>query len=122
MTVYANGVLVQQSTKVLGVTPAGINGDLLQADALYLQDHGNNVAFNNIWFIPDATEKSLPYSTIIGGVTSIAKYTITPKTESFTNDLMKSLSHYNLTGRMNSKNKNASPAFLNNNLTINISK
>lgn len=52
MTVYLNGVLVQDSTPVPVTTEAGFSGSQLNAGALFLQDHGNNVVYNNIWFIP----------------------------------------------------------------------
>lgn len=52
MTVYLNGVLVQDATPVPITTEAGFSGSQLNAGALFLQDHGNNVVYNNIWFIP----------------------------------------------------------------------
>lgn len=52
MTVYLNGVLVQDSTPVPVTTEAGFSGSQLNAGALFLQDHGNNVVYNNIWFVP----------------------------------------------------------------------
>ncbi len=52
MTVYLNGVLIQDSTPVPVTTEAGFSGSQLNAGALFLQDHGNNVVYNNIWFVP----------------------------------------------------------------------
>jgi len=49
-TVYANGVLVQDKSVVTVTTEAGFQGT-----TLYLQNHGNEVIFNNIWMIPNAT-------------------------------------------------------------------
>jgi hypothetical protein len=68
MTVYANGVLVQDSVPVLGVTTAGLGGSLLIPYGLYTQNHGNEVVYNNIWFVQNATVKSLPYESVLGGV------------------------------------------------------
>ncbi len=68
MTVYANGVLVQDGTKVTGVTTAGVAGNLLIPAPLYVQNHGNDVVYNNVWFIPNATPGSLPYSTMLNSV------------------------------------------------------
>lgn len=69
MTVYSNGVLTQSATPVKNVTTAGVNGNLLVPGQLYLQNHGNEVVYNNIWFIPNATLTSLPYETILSSVT-----------------------------------------------------
>lgn len=60
MTVYLNGVLVQDKTLVTGITEAGYAGNIL-----YLQDHGPNVVYNNIWMVANATEASLPYATLL---------------------------------------------------------
>lgn len=71
MTVYLNGVLVQDSTPVAVTTEAGFSGSQLSAGALYLQDHSNDVVFNNIWFIPstatthDELLQSLPYDSVL---------------------------------------------------------
>lgn len=71
MTVYLNGVLVQNNVKVPITTEAGFTGSQLAAGALYLQDHGNEVVYNNVWWIPGATTTSLPYSTVLASVTGI---------------------------------------------------
>jgi hypothetical protein len=60
-TTYLNGVLVQDGTPVSVVTEGGFNGT-----TLYLQNHGNEVVFNNIWMIPNATPATLPYGPLIG--------------------------------------------------------
>jgi len=71
MTVYLNGVLVQDSTPVPVTTEAGFSGSQLSPGALFLQDHGNDVVFNNIWFIPstatshDELLQSLPYENVL---------------------------------------------------------
>jgi hypothetical protein len=62
---------VQDSTPVAVTTEAGFSGSQLSAGALYLQDHSNDVVFNNIWFIPrtvnthDELLQSLPYSDVL---------------------------------------------------------
>ncbi len=60
MTLYLNGVLVQNKTQVTGITEAGFAGN-----SLYLQDHGHDVVYNNIWAVANATETSLPYSSLL---------------------------------------------------------
>jgi hypothetical protein len=75
-TVYLNGVQVQNATSVPGITEAGFAGT-----TLYLQNHGTDAVFNNVWFIPNATTTSLPYQTILSGVVGIKgdAYRISPK-------------------------------------------
>ena len=67
MTIYLNGVLVQDKSVVTVITEAGFSGN-----SLYLQNHGNEVIFNNIWAVQNATETSLPFATILGGATGLA--------------------------------------------------
>jgi len=71
-TLYVNGVQVQNNTAVNVVTEAGFAGS-----TLYLQNHGNEVIFNNIWLIPNATPTSLPYSTLTPP-TSLRPFLISP--------------------------------------------
>jgi hypothetical protein len=71
MTVYLNGVLVQDSTPAAVTTEAGLTGSQLSAAGLYLQDHGNEVIFNNIWCIPEATVQNRPWSSIINSVVGV---------------------------------------------------
>lgn len=74
MTVYANGVLVQEQTVVSNKTTAAPLNDVIGDGPLYLQNHNNEVVYNNIWFIPGATTTSLPYSKILEStVVAIAK-------------------------------------------------
>lgn len=65
MTVYANGVLVQDSVPIKGATTAPQGGSLLLPGGIYLQNHTNDVVYTNIWFIPNATVKSFPYQTVL---------------------------------------------------------
>ncbi len=72
-TTYANGVLVQEGTAVSVVTEAGFNGT-----TLYLQNHGNEVIYNNIWIIPNATPATLPYNKLVA-TSGIGSFRIAPK-------------------------------------------
>jgi hypothetical protein len=49
--VTLNGVVVQENTEVPAATPAGL-AEAQGPAGLMLQDHGNLVAFRNIWVIP----------------------------------------------------------------------
>lgn len=81
MTVYLNGVLVQDSTPVPVTTEAGFSGSQLNPGSLFLQDHGNNVVFNNIWFVPfagndhAALRAAIPFDSVLthAGVVSIRR-------------------------------------------------
>jgi hypothetical protein len=73
-TTYANGVQVQDATPVTVITEAGFNGT-----TLYLQNHGNEVIYNNIWMIPNATPTSLPYSQLLEGPVPIRISPLKPK-------------------------------------------
>lgn len=52
MTVYLNGVLVQDDVEVPTPTTAAPLGDEGPLGPLHLQDHGNPVRFRNIWVLP----------------------------------------------------------------------
>jgi hypothetical protein len=70
MTVYANGVLVQDATRCPNITTgASSTPSALQPGPLCLQNHTNEVAFNNVWVVPGATTKTLPYSSILSAAT-----------------------------------------------------
>ncbi len=99
MTVYANGVLVQDSVPVKSVTTAGQGGSLLIPAGLYLQNHGNDVVFNNIWFLPNATVKTLPYQTILAAVTVNTNYTQKPNFVNENGATNKAGSQFDLSGR-----------------------
>jgi hypothetical protein len=91
MTVYMNGVLIQDSVPVPVTTEAGLGGSQLNPAGLYLQDHGNNVVFNNVWFVPapaagmthDQLRQVLPYESVLeeAGVVSLRSFNPRPRTE-----------------------------------------
>lgn len=99
MTVYANGVRTQDATHVLGVTTAGVGGNLLVPSPLYLQNHGNEVVFNNIWFIPNATPASLPYETLTGPVVGLREKTLNPMRGDWKDAESRAYGRYDLAGR-----------------------
>ena len=49
VTVFHNGVLIQDHAPVSAATAAAMQGEGPDAGPLYLQDHGNPVRFRNIW-------------------------------------------------------------------------
>ncbi len=51
MTVYHNGTLIHKDLEVRGSTAAG-NAETPEPAGILLQDHGNNIRFRNIWFLP----------------------------------------------------------------------
>jgi len=77
MTVYLNGVLVQDSVPVPVTTEAGATGSQLTAAYLALQNHSNEVVFNNIWFVPFSgtnhaeLRAALPWQTVLSGTTAL---------------------------------------------------
>jgi hypothetical protein len=104
MTIYANGVMTQDATPVLGVTTSGVGGNLLVPAPLYLQNHGNEVVFNNIWFIPNATTATLPYSTLLGSVVGLRDDAIKPLRGSASQGLSGWLGGYDVSGRKADRN------------------
>ena len=63
MTVYLNGVLVQDNVKVPEPTAAAPFGEEGPLGPLHLQDHDNPVRFRNIWVLPKgATGGEIPKS------------------------------------------------------------
>jgi hypothetical protein len=104
MTVYSNGVLTQDATPVTNVTTSGVGGNLLVPAPLYLQNHGNEVVFDNIWFIPNATTTTLPYSTLLGAVVGLREGAIRPPRESASEALSGWLGGYDLNGRKADRN------------------
>ena len=52
MTVYQNGVLIQDRVKInVDNTTAGLGGKTNEPGPIMLQDHGNPVQFRNIWIV-----------------------------------------------------------------------
>lgn len=52
ITVKHNGVVIHDSLKLKSNTPGGkFKQEVLEGGALFLQDHGNPVVFNNIWVV-----------------------------------------------------------------------
>ncbi len=51
MTVLHNGVLIQDKTEVGGSTTASAGGKASEPGGVYLQDHGNQVEYRNIWLV-----------------------------------------------------------------------
>lgn len=49
MTVFHNGVLIQDHATVSGITAAAMNQEGPGPGPVYLQDHGNPVRYRNIW-------------------------------------------------------------------------
>lgn len=61
VTVFQNGILVQNNTEIQGAT--GIRGDrpIDKPGPIYLQDHHNPTEFRQIWVVPLPTEGSKSY-------------------------------------------------------------
>ncbi len=109
-TVYANGVKVQDST-VATVTGTGAFLSLGTTDeAIYLQNHGNEVIFANIWAIVGSTvtTQSLPYSSVLaaGGTTAIQDYAIKPFSRTNSLKVLGFDGNYNMIGRQIKHNGN----------------
>jgi hypothetical protein len=102
-TVYANGVLVQNGTTVSVVTEAGFNGT-----TLYTQNHGNEVIYNNVWMIPNATTTTLPYSTVNPASVGLNPHAIRP----WGNTRAGSKSFFDLLGRKALRNPESRIAIL----------
>ena len=51
ITVYQNGILIQNKVKVPGPTRSGMKGELAQPGPILLQDHGNPIRYRNIWLV-----------------------------------------------------------------------
>ncbi|MGK0219397.1 MAG: hypothetical protein ACI9HE_002899 [Planctomycetota bacterium] len=49
LTVFHNGVLIQDHAQVTGSTTAAMQGEGASTGPLYLQDHGNPVRYRNVW-------------------------------------------------------------------------
>ena len=52
ITVKHNGVTIHKDLKLKGATPGGkFNKEVPEGGALYFQNHGNPVVFNNVWVV-----------------------------------------------------------------------
>ena len=51
LTVIHNGVKVHDKTEARGPTTASLGGKASKPGGIYLQDHGNQVEFRNIWLV-----------------------------------------------------------------------
>jgi hypothetical protein len=61
MTIRHNGVLIHDDLELPRGTPGGVSDESQEPGPLYLQDHGNPVAFKNIWVVaaPKPAETNL---------------------------------------------------------------
>jgi hypothetical protein len=60
VTIRHNGVLIHDDLEFPRETPGGTSGEIKEGGPLYLQDHGNPVAFRNIWIVADKPEAKPP--------------------------------------------------------------
>jgi len=60
VTIRHNGVLIHDDLELPRETPGGTSGEIKDGGPLYLQDHGNPVAFRNIWIVSDKPEAKPP--------------------------------------------------------------
>lgn len=61
LTILHNGLVIQNNVQLPGVTGAPIDEDVGEPGPLLLQDHGNLVAYRNIWVAPLPLEGSDTY-------------------------------------------------------------
>jgi hypothetical protein len=61
LTVLQNGVVIHNNIVLPGVTGAAIDEEVETPGPLLLQDHGNLVAYRNIWLVPLPLEGSKTY-------------------------------------------------------------
>jgi hypothetical protein len=52
LTVVQNGITIINNAEIPDTTPGGIDRNATKPGPLMLQDHGNTVAFRNIWLVP----------------------------------------------------------------------
>lgn len=52
ITVLQNGVLIHDALKLPGITPGGVSDKEAPRGPLFLQNHGDEVQYRNIWVLP----------------------------------------------------------------------
>ncbi|HET7558657.1 MAG TPA: family 16 glycoside hydrolase, partial [Limnochordia bacterium] len=52
ITVLQNGQVIHNNVELSGVTGAAIDDKVGEPGPLILQDHGNDLRFRNIWYVP----------------------------------------------------------------------
>lgn len=52
VTVFHNGVMIQNNQEFSGLTRGGVEGNASEPGPILLQNHGNPVRYRNIWIIP----------------------------------------------------------------------
>ena len=61
VTVLQNGLVIHNNVQLPGVTGGAMGEPVSEPGPLLLQDHGNLVAYRNIWAVPMPLEGSLSY-------------------------------------------------------------
>ena len=61
LTVFHNGILVQNNVELPGVTGAAIDEKVNEPGPLLLQDHGDLVRYRNVWVVPVALDGATKY-------------------------------------------------------------
>ena len=61
VTVFLNGLCVQNDQEVNGATSAGASGDVKEGPIL-LQFHNNTVRFRNVWIVPLPEDNATHYA------------------------------------------------------------
>lgn len=104
VTIYANGVKVQDSTLITDITGAASNTFGTSASGFNLQDHGTDeVVYTNIWVVPGATVHTLSYGSLLAvarNTTAIDNFAIPPFLRKNSGmNILRLNDQYDLTGR-----------------------
>jgi hypothetical protein len=59
ITIRHNGVVIHDDLELPRGTPGGVSGESREPGPLFLQDHGNPVAFRNIWVVAASQQAAL---------------------------------------------------------------